>query len=69
MIVGTLKEVKNNENRVALTPAKAKLLVNQNHQIVIEKMQAKALGTVMKIIYLSDAKSLMTQNLFLTIPS
>ena len=44
MIIGILKEVKNNENRVALTPAKAKLLVNQNHQIVIEKNAGKGAG-------------------------
>ncbi|MFD2924715.1 alanine dehydrogenase [Halobacillus naozhouensis] len=36
MIIGVPKEVKNNENRVALTPAGAMSLINAGHQVIIE---------------------------------
>jgi len=36
MIIGTVKEIKNMENRVALTPAGASILVRQGHQVVVE---------------------------------
>ena len=36
MIIGTLKEIKNNENRVALIPEKAKLLIKNGHRLLIE---------------------------------
>lgn len=37
MIVGVLKEIKNNENRVALTPRGAKELVKAGHIVLVEK--------------------------------
>ncbi|MBB6452545.1 alanine dehydrogenase [Salirhabdus euzebyi] len=37
MRVGVPKEIKNNENRVALTPSGTMQLVKQNHQVFIEK--------------------------------
>ena len=37
MIVGVPKEIKNNENRVAITPAGVQAMVNNGHQVVIEK--------------------------------
>lgn len=36
MIIGTPKEIKNNENRVALTPAGAKELVKRGHQVYVQ---------------------------------
>ena len=36
MIVGCPKEIKNNENRVGLTPAGAKALVHAGHQVLVE---------------------------------
>lgn len=36
MIIGVPKEVKNNENRVAMTPAGVHTLVNAGHQVLIE---------------------------------
>ncbi|MBO99386.1 MAG: alanine dehydrogenase, partial [Chloroflexi bacterium] len=36
MIIGILKEIKNNENRIALIPEKAKLLTAKNHQVLVE---------------------------------
>ncbi|SFH09123.1 alanine dehydrogenase [Desulfotomaculum arcticum] len=37
MIIGIPKEIKNNENRVAITPAGVETLVGAGHQVVIEK--------------------------------
>jgi alanine dehydrogenase len=37
LIIGIPKEIKNNENRVALTPAAADALVQHGHQVLIEK--------------------------------
>ena len=36
MIVGIPKEIKNNENRVALTPAGAQELVKRGHQVYVQ---------------------------------
>ncbi len=37
MIVGVVKEIKNNESRVALTPAGTALLVQHGHQVLVEQ--------------------------------
>ncbi|MFC4873666.1 alanine dehydrogenase [Negadavirga shengliensis] len=37
MLIGVPKEIKNNENRVALTPAGAKELVKQGHQVYLQE--------------------------------
>ena len=37
MIIGVPKEIKNNENRVALTPAGANSLVREGHKVLVEK--------------------------------
>jgi alanine dehydrogenase len=37
MIISTLKETKNNENRVALTPEAVKELVKNNHKVLIQE--------------------------------
>ena len=37
MIVGIPKEIKNNENRVALTPAGAKELTRRGHTVYVQK--------------------------------
>ena len=36
MIIGIPKEIKNNENRVALTPAGAKELVKRGHTVYVQ---------------------------------
>ena len=36
MIIGVAKEIKNNENRVALTPAGAEELHNAGHKVLVE---------------------------------
>jgi len=37
MIIGVPKEIKNNENRVALTPAGVNALVKSGHKVIVEK--------------------------------
>ena len=37
MIVGTPKEIKNNEARVGLNPASVKALVLAGHEVILEK--------------------------------
>ncbi|MTI61348.1 MAG: alanine dehydrogenase [Firmicutes bacterium] len=37
MIIGVPKEIKNNENRVAITPAGVEVLVGEGHEVIIEK--------------------------------
>lgn len=37
MIIGVPKEIKNNENRVAITPAGAHALVRHGHKVIVEK--------------------------------
>jgi len=43
MIIGVPKEIKNNENRVALTPAGAKELIKRGHQVFVQ--QTAGLGS------------------------
>ena len=38
MIIGVPKEIKNNENRVALTPAGVQTMVQNGHKVYIENM-------------------------------
>ena len=44
MIIGALKEIKNNENRVALTPEGVKELVKTNHTVLVEKNAGSGAG-------------------------
>ena len=37
MIIGVSKEIKNNENRVGLTPAGTEALIKAGHKVLIEK--------------------------------
>ena len=37
MIIGVPKEIKNNENRVALTPAGVAAYVQNGHKVIVEK--------------------------------
>ena len=36
MLIGVVKEIKNNENRVGLTPANVKEYIKHGHQVIIE---------------------------------
>jgi len=44
LIIGVPKEIKNNENRVAITPAGVHALVNYGHIVVIEKLAGQGSG-------------------------
>jgi len=44
MIIGVPKEIKNNENRVALTPAGAKELLRHGHQVYVQKTAGQGSG-------------------------
>lgn len=44
MIIGIPKEIKNNENRVALTPAGTQELVKRGHQVIIQSGAGEASG-------------------------
>ncbi len=44
MLVGLLKEIKPNENRVALLPAGVELLASQGHKVIVEKNAGLASG-------------------------
>ena len=44
MIVGVPKEIKTNENRIALTPGGAEALVNAGHTVIIEKHAGEGSG-------------------------
>ena len=37
MKIGVLKEIKNNENRVAMTPAGVDALTRDGHKVLVEK--------------------------------
>jgi len=44
MIIGVPKEIKNNESRVALTPAGAHLLVQAGHRVIVEHAAGEGSG-------------------------
>ena len=44
MIIGVPKEIKNNENRVALTPAGAKELVKRGHVVYVQSTAGEGSG-------------------------
>ena len=44
MIIGVPTEVKNNENRVGLTPFSVKSLVNSGHEILIQRNAGTNIG-------------------------
>jgi alanine dehydrogenase len=44
MLVVVPKEIKNNENRVAITPAGVHALVNDGHKVLIERLAGSGSG-------------------------
>jgi alanine dehydrogenase len=48
MIIGVPKEIKNNENRVALTPAGTQELVKRGHTVYIRRRQVSAVVLAMR---------------------
>lgn len=60
MIVGVPKEIKNNENRVALTPAGAKELTKQGHVVYVQFGAGQGSGFPDELYELAGAKILPT---------
>ncbi len=60
MIIGVPKEIKNNENRVALTPSGAKELVKQGHQVFVQSTAGMGSGFTDQEYILAEAKILPT---------
>ena len=44
MRIGSPKEIKNNENRIGLTPDSVKALINDGHQVFIESEAGEGIG-------------------------
>ena len=44
MIIGVPKEIKNWENRVALTPSGAKILIDYGHKVLIQASAGEGSG-------------------------
>lgn len=44
MIIGVPKEIKNNENRVGLTPGGVKMLVDRGHKLIVETKAGQGIG-------------------------
>ena len=72
MIVGCLKEIKNNENRVALTPSGAEKLVSESHKVLVERDAGNGSAFAMLSIlrqalklFLRHKRLLKNQSLFL----
>ena len=57
MIIGIPKEIKNNENRVALTPAGAFALTKAGHCVLVEKGAAAAAVLKMRNIHRQERVS------------
>ncbi len=60
MIVGLLKEIKPNENRVALLPAGVELLVAQGHRVIVEKSAGVGSGFPDELYKNAGAKTIDT---------
>ncbi len=60
MIIGVPKEIKNNENRVALTPAGAKELIKRGHTVYIQHTAGEGSGFLDEEYELAGAKILPT---------
>lgn len=60
MIIGIPKEIKNNENRVALTPAGAKELVKRGHIVYIQHTAGESSGFTDKAYEAAGARILPT---------
>jgi len=44
MLIGVPKEIKNNENRVGLTPGGVQMLVNRGHKVMVETKAGQGIG-------------------------
>ncbi|MFA6942078.1 MAG: alanine dehydrogenase [Clostridiaceae bacterium] len=61
MIIGIPKEIKNNENRVAITPAGVHALVSKGHKVIIEKSAGLGSG-IEDIDYIAAGAEILDKN-------
>jgi alanine dehydrogenase len=62
MIIGVPKEIKNNENRVAITPAGVHMLVSNGHKVIIERLAGCGSG-VADADYSSSGANIVDNNI------
>lgn len=62
MIIGVPKEIKNNENRVALTPVGVSQLISNGHRVLVETGAALEADLKMKPMSQQERKSLLIRN-------
>ena len=60
MIVGVPKEIKNHEYRIGMTPAGVRELVNQGHQVLVQRDGGEAIGLTNALYELAGAKLIDT---------
>lgn len=60
MIVGILKEIKIQENRVCMTPAGVEVMIDNNHQVLVEKDAGKGSGFSNEMYEQAGAKMVAT---------
>ena len=61
MIISVIKEIKNNENRVGLTPAGSEALIRAGHTVLVEKSAGVGSVSQMKLMLLLVLKLLKIQ--------
>lgn len=61
MIISVIKEIKNNENRVGLTPAGSEALIRAGHTVLVENLLVLAVVSQMKLMLLLVLKLLKIQ--------
>lgn len=60
MIIGVPKEIKNNENRVGLTPGGVKMLVDRGHKLLVETKAGQGIGATDEAYAKAGAKIIDT---------
>ena len=62
MIIGIPKEIKNNENRVAITPAGVHALVSSGHKVLVERSAGEGSG-ILDVEFASAGALIMAQSI------
>lgn len=68
MIVGILKEIKTEENRVSMTPAGVEVMVQNGHVLLVETNAGKGSGFEDEIYQAAGAESSPPPGRFLSVP-
>ena len=54
MIIGVPKEIKLQEHRIGLTPDSVKVLVDRNHEVLVENNGGLEAGFTLSLIHISE---------------